>query len=38
MSDNIPKTKYEILGIPKNIEFQQNTYTFKKELINSIIS
>ena len=38
MSDNIPKTKYQILGIPKNIEFQQNTYTFKKELLNSIVS
>ena len=38
MEDKKQKTKYEELGIPKNIIIQNNTYSFKKELLNDNVS
>ena len=36
MSDN--QKVFEELGVPKNINIKEYTYTFKKELKNDIIS
>ena len=38
MEENKNMTKYQILGVPQNIIFQNESYTFKKELINSFVS
>ena len=31
-------TKYQLIGVPINIIFQNETYTFNMELINSLLS
>ena len=38
MEDKQPTTKYNQLGVPKEIILQNGTYTFKSELQNSILS
>ena len=38
MENQNQKTKYEELGIPKNIIIQNYKYCFKKELTNTIVS
>ena len=38
MEENNNMTKYQLLGVPQNIIFQDESYTFKKELINSFLS
>ena len=38
MEDKKEQTKYDELGIPKNIIIQNNTFCFKKEIINEYVS
>ena len=38
MEVNNNMTKYQLIGVPINIIFQNETYTFNMELINSLLS
>ena len=38
MEENNNMTKYQLLGVPQNIIFQEESYAVKKELFNSFLS